>query len=59
MNGVAIIVEYKPLPGRNDVLLRRVEAGLKVHRDRPGHDQQHAVFDELCKAKRVSRGAIL
>jgi len=95
MSGIAIIIEYEPLPGRSDALLRRVkasadqclredgclrmevfvsegpaprivlselwrdEAALTVHREQPGHDQQHAVIDELCKAKRVSRGTVL
>lgn len=39
--------------------LWRDEAALKVHREQPGHDQQHAVIDELCRSKRVSRGTIL
>lgn len=95
MTGIAIIVEYEPLPGQQGELLRRVkasaeqclredgclrmevfttagneprivlselwrdEAALKVHREQPGHDQQHAVIDELCQDKRVSRGTVL
>lgn len=95
MNGIAIIVEYEPLPDQNDELLRRVrasaeqclredgclrmevftpegdaprivlselwrdDAALKVHREQPGHDQQHAVIDELCQSKRVSRGTVI
>ncbi len=95
MSGIAIIVEYDPLPGQQDELLRRVKASaeqclredgclrmevfasegedsrivlselwrddkaLKVHREQPGHDRQHAVLDELCQGKRVSRGTVL
>lgn len=95
MSGIAIIVEYEPLPGQEDELRRRIqasaeqclredgclrmevftaegdeprivlselwrdEAALKVHREQPGHHQQHAVIDELCQGKRVSRGTIL
>ncbi len=39
--------------------LWRDGAALAAHREQPGHDQQHAVVDELCRGKRVLRGSIL
>jgi quinol monooxygenase YgiN len=39
--------------------LWRDNAALKVHREQTGHDQQHAVIDELCLGKRVLRGALV
>ena len=95
LSGIAIIVEFEPLPGQRDELSRRVrasaaqclredgclrmevfapdgaepnlvlselwrdEAALAVHREQPGHEQQHAVIDELCRSKRVLRGSVM
>lgn len=37
----------------------RDQAAIEVHRSQPGHDQQHAVIDELCAGKRVLKGSLV
>ncbi len=39
--------------------LWRDPASLEAHRNQPGHEQQHAVIDDLCLGKRVLRGSLV
>lgn len=39
--------------------LWRDEAALEVHRNQPGHAEDHAHVDELCVGKQVRRGDVL
>lgn len=39
--------------------LWRDEAALEVHRNQPGHSEDHAHVDELCVGKQVRRGEVL
>ena len=39
--------------------LWRDEAALEVHRNQPGHADDHAHVDELCVGKQVRRGGVL
>ncbi|MDD9906834.1 MAG: putative quinol monooxygenase [Rhodospirillaceae bacterium] len=39
--------------------LWRDEAALEVHRNQPGHAEDHAHIDELCVGKNVRRGNLL
>jgi autoinducer 2-degrading protein len=39
--------------------LWRDEAALEVHRNQPGHAEEHEHVDELCTGKQVLRGVLL
>ena len=39
--------------------LWRDEAALSVHRNQPGHAEEHEHVDELCIGKQVRRGGLL
>lgn len=61
-DGCSRMEVFAPEGATNTLVLSelwRDQAALNVHREQPGHEQQHAVIDELCLGKRVLRGPVV